>query len=182
MIKKIERVCIYVDGSNWYNLLKRAKFSIPKDQKVDLNKLADFLSSGRECVSKRYYVGIIRNVDGTAKSAELVKGQQQFLQKITDAGFVVKRGRIAYDKGVLREKGTDVKIAVDIVIGAVDDYYDTVILVSSDTDLIPALQFARYKNKKIEYVGFANAPCFGLQKYADISILLRQKDVDQILA
>ena len=79
--------------------------------------------------------------------------------------------------GTYKEKGTDVKIAIDLVIGAVDDQYDTAILVSSDTDLIPAIQYLKYKKKKLEYVGFAHKPSLGMQKYATLSRLLLFKDV-----
>lgn len=78
-----------------------------------------------------------------------------------------------------KEKGTDVKIAVDLVVGAVDNHYDTAILVSSDTDLIPAVKYIKYKKKKVEYVGFAHAPSLGMQKYADFSILLLPRDIER---
>lgn len=106
-------------------------------------------------------------------------GQQKFLSNLEKDGFVIKRGRILYDGGRPREKGTDVKIAADLIIGAVDNLYDTAILVSSDTDLIPAIQYIRYKNKKLEYVGFSHAPLFGIQKYANFSRLLLPADIER---
>ena len=84
-----------------------------------------------------------------------------------------------YDSGKTREKGTDVKIAADLIIGAVDNIYDTAILVSSDTDLIPAIKYVRYKKKKLEYVGFSHAPSFGIQKFANFSRLLLPSDIDK---
>ena len=92
-------------------------------------------------------------------------------------GFIIKKGRIISTNGEYKEKGTDVKIAVDLVVGAVDDQYDTAILVSSDTDLIPAVKYIKYKKKRFEYVGFAYAPSLGMEKYADYSFLLFPKDV-----
>lgn len=132
----------------------------------------------RECISKRYYTGIFRNIDGTQKSKELVRGQQKFLSNLENDGFVIKRSRIIYDSSKIREKGTDVKIGVDLVIGAVDNFFDTAILVSSDTDLIPAIKYVKFKNKKLEYVGFSHAPSFGIQKYADFSRLLLPQDIE----
>ena len=82
-------------------------------------------------------------------------------------------------RGVYKEKGTDVKIAVDLVIGAVDNLYDTAVLVSSDTDLIPAIKYLKHKGKGLEYVGFAHAPSLGMQKYADLSRLLLPSDVEK---
>lgn len=84
-----------------------------------------------------------------------------------------------YDQGKTREKGTDVKIATDLITGAVDDIYDTAILVSSDTDLIPAIKYIRYKKKKLEYVGFSHAPSFGIQRYSNFSRLLLPADIEK---
>src|SRR3989344_5628799 len=153
--------------------------SFPKGIKFGFKAFVDFLVGDRICISKRYYTGVFRNVDGSEKSKSLVKGQQKFFAKIEHDGFVIKRGRILYDGGKPREKGTDVKIVADLIIGAIDDWYDTAILVSSDTDLIPAIQYIRYKNKKLEYVGFSHAPSFGIQKYANFSRLLLPADIER---
>lgn len=178
---KGERVSIYIDGSNFYGYLKDKEISFPKGVKFDFGKFADFLTDGRTCVSKRYYTGIFRNFDGSQKSAELVRGQQKFLSKLeSHDGFIIKRGRILYDSGRTREKGTDVKIATDLIVGAVDDIYDTVILVSSDTDLIPAIKYVKFRKKKLEYVGFSHAPSLGIQKYADFTRLLLPSDVERL--
>ena len=40
-----------------------------------------------------------------------------------------------------QEKGIDVQLAIDFVAGAIDDSYDTGIVCSTDTDLLPALEF-----------------------------------------
>ncbi len=177
-----ERVCIYIDGSNFYHYLKSKEVSFPTGAKFDFKAFVDFLAGGREIISKRYYTGIFRNIDGSAKSVSLVKGQQKFLAQMGKDGFDIKRGRILYDNDRPREKGTDVKIAIDLVIGAIDNHYDTAILASSDTDLIPALQYVKYKKKKIEYVGFSHAPSFGIQKNADFSILLLPSDLARFKA
>jgi uncharacterized LabA/DUF88 family protein len=152
---------------------------LPKGYKFDFKAFADFLIGDRECISKRYYTGVFRNVDNSPKTQELIRGQQKFLSEIEKNGFTVKRGRIMYDGGRVREKGTDVKIATDLIVGAVDNLYDTAILVSSDTDLIPAIQYVKYQKKKIEYVGFSHAPSFGIQKHAAFSRLLLPMDIEK---
>ncbi|MDO8470685.1 MAG: NYN domain-containing protein [bacterium] len=173
-----ERVAIYIDGSNFYKYLKGTGLDFPKGTRLNFSKFAEFLTGDRVCVSKRYYIGIARNFDNSEKSKQMVKGQQKFLQGLENEGFNIKRGRIMYDGGRIREKGTDVKIATDLIVGAVDDIYDTAILVSSDTDLIPALQYIRYRGKKLEYIGFSHAPSFGMQKYANFSRLLTVKEME----
>ena len=175
-------MAIYIDGSNFYHYLKDKEISLPKGQKFDFKKFVDFLVGDRDCVSKRYYTGIFRNVDNSSKSQELVRGQQKFLSEIEKDGFIIKRGRIMYDSGRTREKGTDVKIATDLIIGAIDNLYDTAILVSSDTDLIPAIRYIRFRKKKLEYVGFSHAPSFGIQKFANFSRLLLPSDIENFKA
>ncbi len=174
-----ERVAIYIDGSNFYHYLKDREISFPGGVKFNFKIFTEYLAGKRRCISKRYYTGVFRDIDGSERSAELVKGQQKFLAELEKDGFDIKRGRILYDGGRPREKGTDVKMAVDLIVGAVDDIYDTAILISSDTDLIPALRYIRYKKKKIEYVGFSHAPSFGIQKYADFSRLLLPFDIEK---
>lgn len=172
-----EKVAIYIDGSNFYNRLK--EIGILDGSEFDYQKFADYLSRGRDLISKRYYVGIVRNIDGSKKSEQLVSDQQKFLKGLENEGYVIKRGKIIYSSGHTREKGVDVKIAADLIIGAIDNIYDTAILVSSDTDLIPALNYIRYKNKAIEYVGFSHNPSFGLMKNSTKSILLLSEDLRQ---
>ena len=177
-IENEEKVSIYIDGSNFYKYLKDKEVNFPKGIKFDFIKFVDFLVRERKCVSKRYYIGIARNIDNTEKSRQIVSGQQKFLSEIENEGFIIKRSRVMYDENRIREKGTDVKIAVDLIVGAIEDIYDTAILVSSDTDLIPAIKYIKYQKKKLEYVGFSHVPSLGIQKYADFSVLLLPKDIE----
>jgi len=177
---KKERVAVYIDGSNFYGYLKDKEIAFPKGTKFNFKEFVNFLvGDNRDIFSKRYYTGVFRNLDGTDKSESLVRGQQKFFSNLKNDGFIIKRGRIMPIDKVYKEKGTDVKIAVDLIVGAVDDLYDTAILVSSDTDLIPAVRYVKYKNKKIEYVGFAHVPSLGIQKYADLSRLLLPEDIEK---
>ena len=86
-----------------------------------------------------------------------------------------------------REKGIDVKIATDLIIGALDNKYDTAILVSSDTDLVPAIDEVRKRfQKMVEYVGFsipkndiyeATEPTNGIINKTDIKRVLIGEDI-----
>lgn len=76
--------------------------------------------------------------------------------------------------GVFQEKGVDVHMAVDLVAGAYENLYDTALLVSSDTDLLPAVRKVRSKNKIVEYIGFAHRPSFSVMKGVDQSTLLHR--------
>ena len=45
-------------------------------------------------------------------------------------------------------------MAVDMLIATYENQCDRIILVSSDTDLLPAIKQAKRKGKEVEYVGF----------------------------
>ena len=79
------------------------------------------------------------------------------------------------------EKGVDVLMAVDLISGAYENEFDTAILVSSDTDLIPALKKVRKLGKKIIYVGFGHKPSYAMIAHSDIRRLLQKEELKQFL-
>jgi uncharacterized LabA/DUF88 family protein len=133
-----KRVAIFIDGGNFYRRLRDA--GLARGARFNRSALVDFLLRGRSLVAKSYYIGIVRNHDHSPKSQKMVEDQQKFLGKLEGEGFSIRRGRIVYDHKI-REKGVDVQIAMDLLIGAVEDCYDTAVIVSSDTDLIPAIRY-----------------------------------------
>jgi uncharacterized LabA/DUF88 family protein len=132
-------------------------------------------------MGKRFYVGTVREQMGNPRSKKAMSKQTKLFTTLKTTNWEIKTSklrtrieRIKIDgrvvnheelrrKGVyeieirtIREKGIDVKLATDLIVGAVDDRYDTAIIVSSDSDLIPAIDWVRIKrNKKVEYVGFS---------------------------
>ena len=52
------------------------------------------------------------------------------------------------------EKGVDVAIATDMIKLAWEDAYDWAVLVSSDRDFIPAVEFLNAKGRKVLHAGF----------------------------
>jgi len=57
---------------------------------------------------------------------------------------------MARSQGRWYEKGVDVKIATDLVAWAYQGWYDTAIVVSGDSDLVPAAQEVRRLGGKVE--------------------------------
>ena len=53
------------------------------------------------------------------------------------------------------EKGIDVLLAVDVVRGAYMDEFDTAVVASADTDLVPALEEALRAGKRVETTSWA---------------------------
>ncbi len=173
-----ERVFLIIDGNNFYHRLKEAELKGLLG--FDYAKFAQFLVGKRVIVMRRYYIGAIREERDNPKSKELMVGQQKLVGRLQNQGWELMFGHMLKADGY-HEKGVDVQIAVDILIGAYENLYDTLILVSSDTDLIPALAKARSMNKKVEYIGFSHKPSYGLITHSDIRRLLTKEELEQFL-
>lgn len=173
-----ERIFIIIDGNNFYHRLK--ELELPHLLNFQYEKFSSFLIGKRLLFSKQYYIGAIREERNNPKSKELMRGQRILTGKLQKTGWIVKFGHMLKADGY-HEKGVDVQIAVDLLIGAYENYYDTAILVSSDTDLIPALTKVREMKKKIEYIGFSHRPSYGLITHSDVRKLLTKDDIEKFL-
>jgi len=173
------RVSVYIDGSNLYHKLK--SLDISNTTNFNYKGLCEYLARNRNIISLRYYTGAVKAKAGDSQSQQLRRRQQKLFSNLQNQGFEISRGYIMKNNETYHEKGVDVKIAIDILIGAYDNLYDTAILLSSDTDLIPAIKKVRELGKNIEYIGFAHQPSFGLQKHATRSFLLPKEDLEQFV-
>lgn len=177
----MERISIYIDGGNFYHLVIK-KLGIEEND-FDFESFVKFLvndrATGENC--KRFYKGTVREKEGDLRSKELMSKQTKLFTILKQSGWEIKTSKLqtrieelAVDSRVveyeqlkkigvkkihterMREKGIDVKIATDLLVGAFDDKYDTAIVVSSDSDLVPAIDWVRNrKKKKVEYIGFS---------------------------
>ena len=172
-------MAIYIDGSNFYYKLRELKIS--NIIYFGYQGLAEKLAGKRKITIKRYYVGAVRSKEKDKRGQKLRRGQIKLFNHLSSSkqGFSIQRGYLMKNDGVYHEKGVDVKIAVDLLVGAYENLYDTAILVSSDTDLIPAIQKVRQLKKDVEYIGFSYKPSYGLIKNATETRLLTKNDVKE---
>jgi len=207
----MEKVCILIDSANFYHLVLK-KLNI-QEIDFDFGAFTKFLVGEREIIEegKRFYVATVRE---NHESKQAMSNQTRLFtmllneeepwqiktsklrtrieeikidKRVTDYQKLLNLGitEIEYKKS--REKGIDVKIATDLIIGAVDKKYDTAILISSDTDLVPAIDVVRNRfHKKVEYVGFSmpknniydsTEPSNRMIKKTDIKRVLIEADV-----
>lgn len=178
---KEKRVAVYIDGSNFYHKLKDLRVENTTD--FDYSAFSNFLARGRQIISCRYYVGVVRVKKNNIKKGEALRTEQQKLfNNLNKHNFIIKQGYLMESGGKYHEKGVDVKIAIDMLVGAYDNLYDTAILISSDTDLIPAIKKIKHLGKEIEYVGFSHCPSFALQKNVNLSRLLIREDIEDFIS
>ena len=206
-----------MDAGNFYHLALK-KLGIAEID-FDYDAFVAFLVNGRVLIpeGKRFYVGTVREKEGDPRTKTAMAEQRRFLSVLQSTKWQIKTSKlrsrieeISVDPRVreykalskakisaihverMREKGIDVKIATDLIVGAVDDKYDTVIVVSSDTDLVPAIDWARMRKKKrVEYIGFsipdkrgeiyASKPTFALIARTDVQRILVESDVRRFI-
>ena len=185
----------------------------------DFNAFVDFLVNGRNLIleGKRLYVGTVPEREGDIRSKQAMAEQRKFLSGLQTSGWQTKTSKlrmrtdeIKVDTRVqeykklrrakidalhvtrLHEKGIDVKMATDLIVGAVDNKYDTAIVISSDTDIVPAIDWVRMRMKKrVEYVGFsvsdsrgdnyASKPTFALIARTDVQRILVESDIRRFI-
>ena len=185
--------CILViDGENFLHKIEE----VLKKESVEKNKV-DFASINlsklfkeplkRFEISRKIFYGARLHIypETKRKSGELIKFQRKLRNGLIQQGyeFVIAgnvRAQKVNDKIVFREKGVDVKIAVDLVSLACDKKIGTAILCSSDSDLQPAVKELRERGVEVVYLGFETNPNKGLTYTTNRTILLRNSEIIEI--
>lgn len=131
MVKE-ERVVVFIDGSNHYNIIKRL---LPMNKPMDFNfdKFIKSILGNRKLIRTYYYTApldITYDANGYAN-------QQRFFDKINRIqNFKLVLCRMqkvkVNGKNIYQVKEDDIHLAVDMVKLAYNDAYDTAILVSSE--------------------------------------------------
>ncbi len=169
----LERVSIFIDGSNFYHSLKKI---LKKNEQINYQKLIDALTRDRKLVNIFYYVAHLdKNMDGYK-----YEKHDKFLKHLSKIPKFVIRfcnlKRIKIDnKNSFVVKGDDIQLAQDIIVGAFDDLYDTAIIVSGDEDFISVIDFVRKRfKKKVINAYFRSSSSYKLKNSCDYSIKLNK--------
>jgi uncharacterized LabA/DUF88 family protein len=183
---KKKRVAVFIDGSNLYFKLRTL---IPNKMDFIRYRYRDLalslINSDERLTYIGYYVGVVRDTKRTKnheKTLELVKNQQKLFEQLRHQQIDIVKGYLLERDGRYFEKGVDVRLAVDIVSLAQAKKYDVGIVISSDTDLIPAMQQAQVHKREIMHVGFEHQPSLALIRYADRSRLLTRAEAERLSA
>ncbi|OYT40675.1 hypothetical protein B6U80_02500 [Candidatus Pacearchaeota archaeon ex4484_26] len=178
MKSKTERVIILIDGSNFY--YSTAK----KGRKVDFTKLTKELVGNRKLVNVYYYVAPL-DIEANEKK---YWSHQRFLNKLKQIPkfkvvlCTLKKIKVENKKYIYVVKGDDVKMSNTLLIGAVDNLYDTAIVISGDEDFIDSINIVRKKyKKKIGNAYFSKGSSSNLRNACDFTINL-DKILDKIVS
>lgn len=184
---------LFIDGENFLYKVEDAlrESGIPKHKidtnRLNLSSLITEVLSGYKIAKKTFYVAKLRMFEETKEKSRMLIHKQRILkQNLEKQGFefliagnvrpqpVSNNGKTTY---VFKEKGVDVKIAVDLVSLCCDKKIDTAILCSSDSDLQPAITELKRRGVKVVYLGFEISPNKGLTFTCNKTILFRNNEI-----
>lgn len=175
---KQQRCFILIDGSNFYFKLKDLKLHHLLN--FNFSGFAKILTGKHTVIRCIYYVGAVKT-DGTERTQEMFNNQRKLLAYLRKHKFIYSLGYLLKSNGRLREKGVDVNIAVDMLVATYENQCDRIILISSDTDLLPAIKKAREKGKIVEYIGFSHQPSLAMVANCTESRLLKKEDLESFI-
>lgn len=187
----MDRVAIFIDGSNFYHALKSAFGKA----RIRFDALARALTdrvANRKLIRVYYY-----NAAVDQSSGDLYANQQKFFESLRRTPYLTMTlGRLerrpidwseldetarsaletAFDAKLPAythvEKGVDVQLAVDMVALAVADTYDVAVLISGDGDFAPAVELVKRLGKHVELARVQELPCYKLREACDIEVVI----------
>ena len=148
------RIIAYIDGFNLYHAI--ADLNRPALKWLDLKALIMSLKRAGESVTEINYFSAYATWRPQAyqRHIEYVKALEHSGVKCIMGHFKSKQ-RTCRSCGAVwtqhEEKETDVHIAARIVVDACEDRYDRAVLITADSDLVPALEIvkARFPKKQL---------------------------------
>ena len=144
----MERIITYIDGFNLYFGLKSKNWK--KYYWLNLKELSNnLLIKDQKLVKTKYFTSRVKD------NPEKQKRQSTFIDALeTLSDFEIYYGKYQQNKvecyqchyvfSDQNEKMTDVNIATEMLCDAFRDSYDTAILISGDSDLIPPIRAIQY--------------------------------------
>ncbi len=153
-----KKVAVYVDGFNLYHGL--VNLSKPYLKWLNLHSLAEkFIDTRTESIEKIYYFSAI----ATFMDRDTISRHRTYIEALETMGIEFVEGNfknklLTYKNKHLEfkwkkheEKETDVNISIYMVRDAIKGIYDKFILITNDTDIVPAVKMARQENRTLQF-------------------------------
>src|SRR3989344_2055181 len=183
---------LLIDGENFKGKIKQVLKEAGREKiawhEYDfrglLSKVLNGITIDREVF---YFAHLKEHEESKKKSKQLIEERRLLKTHLEKQRLeVVLSGRVRgqLEEGflgkrilVFKEKGVDVKIAVDMVSFACDGRAKEIVLGSSDSDLQPAIKEVRDRKVSCVYLGFEMQPNRGISYKSDRTILIRNAEV-----
>lgn len=183
---------LLIDGENLKGKIKHVFKEAGKEKPLwhayDFKGLFDKVLMGIKIHRTVFYFAHIKEHEDSKKKSKILIEEQRLLKThLEEQGFEVVlsgrvRGQIEIGRDnkqvlVFKEKGVDVKIAVDMVSLSCDKKVKEIILASSDSDLQSAIKEVRGRQVNCVYLGFETQPNKGLSYTTNRTILIRNSEI-----
>jgi hypothetical protein len=172
------KVCIFIDGQNFYRSLQRYDDSL----RVDYDRLATWITQavggpGVVFGGAYYYVGVSADapplVEGFLKGLELRPGY--FVKREARVRRSNRCGACGADYEYTTEKRVDTRLVADLILFAANGAFDAAVLVSGDADFVPAVEAVNALGKQVwvatwsadELSSDLRVRCFGYLQLAE---------------
>lgn len=141
------RVALFIDYQNVY---RRALAAFHGDRghgadgQISPRELGEVLCQRAQLPGSRLLseVRLYTGIPSQRRDRQGYAARRRQIAEWRRQGIIVSQRPLRYRPGEQpQEKGIDVKLAIDFVTGAVEKRFDVGILFSTDTDLLPALEF-----------------------------------------
>ena len=177
------RAYVFIDGNNFYFKLRSLTDSAKGRYRLssfNFRAFSEWLTRPHSLEGISYYIGAVKQQESNEKSKKMFADQQRLLMRLQgqEVSFVLGH-LIRHPDKTYHEKGVDVRLAVEMIRYARQNKYNIAYLLSSDTDLVPAVEEVQSFGKKIQYVGVPKGQSYGLTKAADDVRLLRLEDIER---
>lgn len=199
MVFMTKATVLFIDGENFLHkvedILKAEKLIKHKTDivRMDIQHLISTVLKDYSIKSAHYYGARVTPHDHipeiAEKSRSVVDSQRRFIRNLRNqniefivCGFVrlmevkvcKKCGQKAY---VFKEKGVDVRIAVDAISMARNGVLGTALLCSSDSDMQPMIAELQKQNVNVIYVSFEGKPNGNLTRQCDGTVAFRKSEI-----
>ena len=177
----MNRITFFIDGFNLYHALQNNQH-YHKYKWLNLEKLANCYVTKKEKIRSIYYFTAL-----TTWSQSKMKRHKKFIKALELQNINIVYGEFrkkdkfcplckrAYT--TFEEKQTDVNIAINLFKLAIQDHYDTAIIISGDSDLIPSIKAVKttFPNKKVGIVIPIGRRAELLKQICDFHIKMKEK-------
>lgn len=142
-----KRVIVYVDGFNFYYGLKKSSHW-KRYYWLDVVRLFQaFLKPNQELVAVKYFSARPDNPDANVRQWLFFQANRENPKFQLILGTYLRKSLTCRNCGYTihthEEKETDVRIATQIVVDAYERNFDIAIVVSADSDMVPAIEIAK---------------------------------------
>lgn len=152
------KVSVFIDGFNLYHAIRELEDSRLKW--LNLKRFSSTLLStqnisGAKIVSVQYFSALAEWDRGKANK------HKKYIKALERNGVVCTLGKFTQNNDLRcrakcrelfanrEEKQTDINMALAITLGAVRDLFDMAIVVTNDTDFVPAINAAKEEGKRV---------------------------------